>query len=188
MNFLETKLKETYETLNPEHIIHGHEWYDNAYKLIKIYSDDLRVKPEEFATVTSILSPFNPWERNIVDASKLIFAVKYEPEQLEKLTFTTFKNNVRKAIGYIKGEVMLEYSGANKTYSFAKNLLLNPDYVTIDSHLLKLVDMQETFGVKTLTERAYNEYSETVKKVSKGYFLHGYQFQASLWLHARENL
>lgn len=188
MKTIETRIQKAYESMNPDYIREGHEWYENAHRTIKNYSEDLRVDQQTFSAVVSILSPFNPWERNIDDASKLIFAVQYEPDTLDKLTFTTFKNNVNKAVKFIRNEVSLKPKGAMKTYSFAKNLLLNPNYVTIDSHMLKYVDLERDFGTKSLTDKTYSAYADVFKKVSKKYLIHGYQLQASLWLHARNEM
>jgi len=173
--------------LDHKTINEGIEWYPEANKKIRRIAHSLALPSSVVAETVSILSPFQVWESNIEEAHKLLFSLKYEPDQLEKLTFTTYRSNVEKAIRvYRKEEVMNQDKGGFKTFAFAHNLLLKDQYVTIDRHMLKLVDIEKFFGTKSLTKKTYFAYAEAIKKVAKKYNLKGYEVQASLWLKLRD--
>ena len=167
----------------------GLNWYQKAHRQIKECAMDIGVDVDLYAKIVAILSPYNRWENNISDAYKLIFCLKFERDQLEKLTFTTFKNNVEKAIDVYDGKVDFELTDTNmKTYSFYRNLMLDSNYVTIDRWMLKLLDFNKYFG-KTLTSKRYNEYSILFHEIANEFEIEPFEIQAIFWEYARnENI
>jgi len=167
----------------------GLNWYKKANRQIKESAIDLNVDIDLYAKIVAILSPYNRWENNISDAYKLLFCLKYERDQLQKLTFTTFKNNVEKAIDVYDGKVDFIMTDTNmKTYSFYRNLMLDSNYITIDRHMIKLLDFNKYFG-KTLTSKRYNEYSILFHEIANEFEIEPYEIQAIFWEYARnENI
>jgi len=167
----------------------GLNWYKKANRQIKESAIDLNVDIDLYAKIVAILSPYNRWENNISDAYKLIFCLKYERDQLQKLTFTTFKNNVEKAIDVYDGKIDFIMTDTNmKTYSFYRNLMLDSNYITIDRHMIKLLDFNKYFG-KTLTSKRYNEYSILFHEIANEFEIEPYEIQAIFWEYARnENI
>lgn len=163
----------------------GITWYEKAHKQIKESSHDLNVSIDMFAQIVAILSPYNRWENNISDAYKLLFCLKYERDQLDKLTFTTFKSNVDKAVKVFDGIQEFIMTDSNmKTYSFYKNLMLDSNYVTIDRHMLNLIDFEKYFG-KSLTSKRYNDYSIYFDMIASEHNLEPYEVQAIFWEYKR---
>jgi hypothetical protein len=167
----------------------GLKWYQKANRQIKESAMDIGVDVDLYSKIVAILSPYNRWENNISDAYKLLFCLKFERDQLEKLTFTTFRNNVEKAIDVYDGKVEFELTDTNmKTYSFYRNLMLDSNYVTIDRWMLKLLDFNKYFG-KTLTSKRYNEYSLLFHDIANEFEIEPYEIQAIFWEYARnENI
>ena len=167
----------------------GLNWYKKAHRQIKESAMDIGVDVDLYAKIVAILSPYNRWENNISDAYKLIFCLKYERDQLQKLTFTTFKNNVEKAIDVYDGKVDFIMTDTNmKTYSFYRNLMLDSNYITIDRHMMKLLDFNKYFG-KTLTSKRYNEYSILFHEIATEFEIEPFEIQAIFWEYARnENI
>lgn len=186
-NLLIKEIENIFLKLDPEVIQEGIKWYPDANKKIREVAHSLELPVKLVAEVVSILSPAQLWENNVAEAHKLLFSLKYEPEQIDKLTFTTYRSNVEKAIRvYNKEQVLTDEKSGFKTYSFAKNLLLDSSRVTIDRHMLKIADIEKLLNVKSLTKRAYSDFEEGILKVAKKYSLKGYELQAALWIHARE--
>lgn len=186
-NLLIKQVEDTFLSLDSDIIKEGIAWYPQANKKVREVAHSLNLPVKLVAEVVSILSPAQLWENNVAEAHKLLFSLKYEPEQIEKLTFTTYRSNVEKAIRvYNKEQVLNDEKSGFKTYSFAKNLLLDSSRVTIDRHMLKIADIEKLLNVKSLTKKAYGEFEEAIQKVAKKYSLKGYELQAMLWLKLRD--
>lgn len=178
-------LSDYVDRVEPENIESGVNWYRNAYKWCREIAYEIGVTPEIVCKVVAILSPFNVWENNKMDAYKLLFALKYERETVGLLTFTTFRNNVQKAIDVYDGKVDFVLTDTNmKTYSFYQNLLLNKNYVTIDRWMMRIIDFEKYFG-KTLTQKRYKEFASCIMYVAMQRGLKGYELQAILWEQIR---
>lgn len=178
-------LSDYVDRVEPENIESGVNWYRNAYKWCREIAYEIGVSTEMVAKVVAILSPFNVWENNKMDAYKLLFALKYERETVGLLTFTTFRNNVQKAIDVYDGKVDFVLTDTNmKTYSFYQNLILNKNYVTIDRWMMRIIDFEKYFG-KTLTQKRYKQFAESIMYVAMQKGLKGYELQAILWEQIR---
>lgn len=163
----------------------GMNWYKKANRQIKESAFDIGVDVDLYAKIVAILSPYNRWENNISDAYKLLFCLKYERDQLDKLTFTTFRNNVDKAVDVYDGKIDFVPTETNmKTYAFYRNLMLDSEYVTIDRHMINLIDFNKYFG-KTLTSKRYNDYSLYFDIIARANNIEPYELQAIFWEYVR---
>lgn len=173
------------DSVEPKNIQSGANWYAQANRFCKDVAHEIGVDVDLVAKVVAILSPFNLWENNKMDAYKLLFALKYERETVGLLTFTTFRNNVKKAIDLYDGKIDFELTDTNmKTYSFYKNLMLDSNYVTIDRWMLRILDFEKYFG-KTLTKKRYVQFAESFLYVAHKRNMHAYELQAILWEQIR---
>lgn len=178
-------IDELFQSTKVSYIDKGKAWYYNANLKIKDIARNLQVDAKMVAETVAILSPFNLWENNLSDANRLLFSLKYERDQLESLTFTTFKSNVQKVIDMYDNGTDFEPTKTNmKTYAFSKNLMLDDKYVTLDRHMLRLIDFESIFG-KTLTQKRYHEYGSSFFHVGAKYGLKAYELQAVLWERQR---
>ena len=174
-----------YDKVDPKNVNSGKDWYIQANIFCKNVAHELNIETDLVAKVVAILSPFNLWDNNKNDAYKLLFALKYERENVGLLTFTTFRNNVQKAIDVYDGKIDFELTDTNmKTYSFYQNIMLNDKYVTIDRWMMRLLDFEKYFG-KTLTKKRYVQFAESFMYVAWKNKLKGYELQAILWEQIR---
>ena len=181
------RINKALSEVSQEDITNGSGFYQRHHREIKAGASELDVDVDLYAKTVSILSPYNTWENNIADAHRLLFALKYEPEQLDRLTFTTFRANVDKAIAVFRGEKELTGGQtAMKTFGFYRNLMLDPEHVTIDRHMLKLVDLEKDYGIKSLTARAYHDIADHFRFVAKKHGIKPFELQAILWFHLRD--
>lgn len=178
-------LEKLYDNTLPKYKYSSKDWYKKANVFCKNVAHELNIETDLVAKVVAILSPFNLWDNNKNDAHKLLFALKYERETVGLLTFTTFRNNVQKAIDVYDGKIDFELTDTNmKTYSFYQNIMLNDKYVTIDRWMMRLLDFEKYFG-KTLTKKRYIEFAKSFMYVAWKNKLKGYELQAILWEQIR---
>jgi len=164
----------------------GERWYSEARLKAQHIAHSAGIDLATAADVVSILSPANEWNNNVSEALKLAFSYKKEPEQLELLTFVTYKNNVRKAIQRLKGHPVLKGAEktAPKTYRFAQNIKGDLDPVTIDRHMLRCFNFPEgenlNYGSYMYIEEAVQNYAHKRTEWTPA------QLQAILWTVQRE--
>lgn len=138
-----------YEQATKQETIDGLQWYararHEACKMVK--NTDIPVICA--AGVISVLSPFNPWERNLVDARNVIDAY-LNGENPDSVTVSTFKKNKEKAFQILQNnsaDIITKKS--RKTFSFVHNIAYEDSpYVTIDRHALKVYRRKKAVEAK----------------------------------------
>jgi hypothetical protein len=127
-------LKSWYYLASESERIAGKDWYASAYLQCRKLSESLGVTTEDVATVTALLSPNTPWDKNLLYAEQVILHSQGLP--LEKIG--VYPANIGKALRYLKGESLesIIKLRPSKVYSFAHNLQLHAEYVTIDGHAI----------------------------------------------------
>jgi hypothetical protein len=183
---IKTNITRTLNRATGTQIMHGERWYNEARLKAQHIAHSAGIDLATAADVISILSPANEWTNNVQEALKLAFSYKREPQQLELLTFVTYKNNVNKAIQRLKGHPVLKGASktAPKTYRFAKNIQGDEEPVTIDRHMLRAVNFPEGEGLNLGSylhmEEAFQDYAATRTDWTPA------QLQAIIWTVQRE--
>ena len=162
----------------------GSNWYKDAnnYAFEIMQATQHAFDVDVIASVISALSPRNKWERNKIDALNVINAHLNGIPQ-DKVKVCTFNSNKKLAFEILQGINKIKKT-AKKTFSFANNILLNNDTVTID-----LWHLRACFGttIKTgLTPKAYETIQRITLEEAQKVGLKGYQYQAIIWEAIRE--
>ena len=125
---------------NASDVVEGKGWYESAFAIAGALAVSYGVSFKKAAGVLAALSPRNKWERNVIDAEKIIAAyVAAGPEGAEEIKVCTFSSNKAKAIrilelgaGATAVEVANILSGPKLREFF--NCILGLDDVCIDGH------------------------------------------------------
>ena len=167
----------------PAMIEEGLNWYNDAHQWCVSVSKTYNVSKETVAGVLSSLSPRNKWERNKQDTIAVIEAVR-DGKSPEDIKVCTFNSNKYKAFGIAKGSLKI-YNKSRKTYAFVQNIsYLDPDYVTIDVWHQR-VCMDKFMESQPMTAPAYKQIQELTIKKAHELGLKGYEYQAILWVTAK---
>lgn len=175
--------------------INGGNWYKEANEyaehLNKLFNIDSKVK---ICGIISALSPACTWERNKIDAHNFLALSKFGNDNILTGNYSTYKNNVRKAIEIFNlenpnkdkiGKILKGKTGL-KTESFFYNIYdLDSENVTIDRHAIKVANNFYKGGGVSITEKQYRLCESAYKKVSKKYDLKPHQLQAIVWITYR---
>lgn len=170
-------LRDLFNQCDKTTIDSGMVWYKTANKIVRHISTTHNIDVNIVAEVMSALSPAVKWEQNIKDTFNVI---KYGNEA----KVVTYSSNKNKAIKIMNKETSLVFKGAPKTFSFAKNIMLNEDHVTIDRWILRAFDLE----VKQITPVQYIAMQNSFIKVAKELQIKPYQLQAIIWIHVRNNI
>lgn len=134
------------------------------------------------------------WTRNLVEVHHFLLMVKQGLiSDITENRIYQSKANYNKAMPLLEGkDVFLTRNKAKKTYSFYNNIMLNNNYVTIDTHHIKAMVFNTKEWKKILSNKGIYEDLEAITKevlykYSLKYGLNLYQFQASIWLLIKEN-
>ena len=158
----------------------GLMWYANAHQLWNHLAHTRKLSTDKVAQIASALSPSVQWEINKVDTNTLINAYQNNRE-LESFNVSTYDANKAKA-----WEIMGGYNSvkptALKTYAFYRNMMLDPDPVTIDRWMLRIFFQRP---IKSLTTARYRLCEDIIRDVASEFDLIPYQAQAIVWERAR---
>lgn len=183
------KIEEKFLQAEDHHIEAGLSWYDNASQFVTMTGLNYNVPADKVAKIVAVLSPGSKWDRNKRDTWLLLSWANLTEEQITNLPFGTYKANVRKAWRvYHDLEDLLPKS--QKTFAFYRNIMLDPDHVTIDRHaitaiggvkFLNKIASKTANGAYSLTEYRYKRAADAYKNMANKYNLTPYQLQAILW-------
>jgi hypothetical protein len=172
---MENNLHDAWEQITPQDLFNGVAWYPAAHDLaFTIGHGDVR----KGAGLLAALSPNKAWDTNkrlAVDAGNGIFG-----------------GHVGNAL--LKAQVI--YAGADpatvlpmgkKTGHFYKNIYtpLNPDWVTIDRHMIRALKSCWDDGEPRITLREYGDCVLATQKAAANVGLVPSVFQAAIWEWAR---
>lgn len=117
----------------------GRDWYPAAHRVAVKLADRYSVSLDQAIGVIAALSPRNRWERNVIDADRLISAYVFDgPEAAEAVKVCTFTSNKTKALRILAAESadfdrVLEILSGPKLREFASCIAGRAD-VCIDGH------------------------------------------------------
>lgn len=113
-----------YRSAGPDDYATGMAWYREA----NAYAASLDNDVERAAGVMAAISPMMPWPRN-----KILAAEIYNGRQGGCLP-----DNWVKARRILDGEAPLDVLSGDKVVAFFHNIMLSPEYVTIDRHAIDI--------------------------------------------------
>lgn len=188
------KIEEKFLLAEDHHIEAGLSWYDNANTWVTMTGLNYNVPADKVAKIVAVLSPGSRWDRNKRDAWLLLSWANLTEEQITNLPFGTYRANVRKAWRvYHDLEDLLPKS--QKTFAFYRNIMLDPDHVTVDRHaitaiggvkFLNKIASKTSSGAYSLTEYRYKKAADAYKNMANKYNLTPYQLQAIVWMTETE--
>ena len=167
----------------------GLEWYKDAQAFCNSLANEFNLPAYICASVVSMLSPNNKWERNKIDARAVIIAWKsgLGAESVKVCTYTPNKLKAFRALN--EGERIA--SSAPKTHAFAMNVgLLSPNHITIDKWHIRACLVKPSEGitetVETVTAKQYRRIEAITAQIAKESGLKGYELQAIVWVSIKE--
>ena len=158
----------------------GLMWYADAHQLWNHLAHSRKLSTDKVAQIASALSPSVQWEINKVDTHTLINAYQNNRE-LESFNVSTYDANKSKAWEIMGGYKSVKPT-ALKTYAFYRNMMLDPDPVTIDRWMLRIFFQRP---IKSLTTARYRVCEDIIRDVASEFNLIPYQAQAIVWEQAR---
>lgn len=180
INKVRENLNQLYKEANKSDIKSGKNWYLTAHQIcLKLQEDNKNIFTlEQIAGVIAALSPRNKWERNILDASNVLRAVRLNKSP-EAVKVCTFNKNKQKAFNIAKGLEQIKPS-SKKTFAFVNNIArLDANFVTID-----LWHLRACFGATIesgLTPKVYDQLQEITIEEAQKNNIDGFKFQAVIW-------
>lgn len=172
-----------YESASPELRNAGRTWYPDANRFAKCLSIAYRLPMQTTAAVISALSPQTRWNQNTAGADKLLLAVSkgLEPPSNASL----YLKNVEKATRIARRQLPPSdaFRGYTKTWAFHRNILLDPGAVTLDTWMLRALNLDRTKG---LTQKNYRYWSDVVMQAARDVGEVPYNFQAIVWLAIKD--
>ena len=173
------------EQATSQEVIEGMGWYEQAHEMARTLADQYRLSLDVVAGVIAALSPRSRWERNVVDAERMIaaYASGRDPHAVP---VGTFHRNKERAIEILESGTRHGVLSGLKVCDFADSVE-NPTNgaVTVDSHAYNAWLGERAIRNGTgprITPKRYRECAEAYKKVAKLYGIRPSQAQAIIWL------
>lgn len=151
----------------------GAEWYPQAAYFARMLALYARISEDRAAAVISALSPRVTWRANIRFAEA---AVKQEPKPTGCLG-RSWDNAQR----ILRGENPEDVLKGPKTFAFWRNIIGDPNRVTVDIWALRACGFQKD----KLTPREYAEIERAFVAVAREQRMPPREFQAALWVVMR---
>jgi len=173
------------EQATPQEVIAGMGWYEQAHEMARTLADQYRLSLDVVAGVIAALSPRSRWERNMVDAERLIAAYVVDEDPMA-VPVTTFNRNKECAIRILEAGTRHGVLSGPKVCAFADNIE-NPSSnpITVDSHSYNAWIGHRAISSGNgprVTPKRYRECAEAYKNVAKLYGIRPSQAQAIIWL------
>ena len=158
----------------------GLMWYADAHQLWNHLAHTRNLSTDKVAQIASALSPSVQWEINKVDTHTLINAYQNNRE-IDSFNVSTYDSNKAKAWEIMGGFNSVKPT-ALKTYAFYRNMMLDPEPVTIDRWMMRIFFERP---IKSLTTARYRLCEDIIRDVASEFNLMPYQAQAIVWEQAR---
>jgi len=184
---IKANLNSWFASSTDEQIEGGRHWYRAAQVFCKHIATKYGLEPYLVASVVSVLSPRNQWERNKFDAEACIKAWK-QGKDASSLKVCTFNANKLKAFRILTEGAEIAASSP-KTHAFAMNVgLLSNEHITIDSWHVRACLCNPTEGVvptvDSITAKQYRRIEALTSECAEG--LTGYRYQAIVWVTIKQ--
>ncbi len=172
---VKAKIVDRVDRLRPQEWLDGDRWYPNANVHCRQVGRTFGIDPVQVAYALAVLSPMNSWTQNKLDLESVITTGEAG----------TFDASVDKAIDILEnGNRGEDVAGGRKVRSFARNIAYpyNSDDVTLDTHMLALLDLDTKYIAR---KGIYDAVSEAFRQVAQVHGVRVNSLQASLWIQQR---
>jgi len=187
---IERNLLSWFNSASASEIKDGLDWYKRGSEFCNDLATRYDIDPYITASVTSALSPLNPWHRNKIDAENVVKAFK-SGKGPNDIKVSTFGANKVKAFASLVDGVTIN-KNARKTHNFLLNLSGSVEPVTVDrwhvrACLLKAGSRVEDVSV-AVNDHQYDRVELITKKLAKSEGVNPCEFQAIVWVVIRNRL
>lgn len=174
---------ELYEYATEDEIDAGLSWYQRANRFAAALATTYRVTLDTAAGVIAALSPGCSWEKNMIDATRLL-------ENGDRATVSTYGKMKRKALRilYNGDKSSSDYLGDAKIQCFYQNIVApdRPGRVTVDRHAVRAaVDYGMTYDEAIYycnTPAKYDVIESAYKMAADELGILPQELQAIVWL------
>lgn len=144
-------------------------WYESAFQDCKIMASEYGLSTECVIGIVAALSPSLSWNKNLLEAKRLIEYAVGITDYLESPI--AYPNNIAKALRIAGCESPLNVLGGKKVRSFYANISGDSSAVTIDRHAIAIaLKGIDAIGCKSgalvPTPKAYDELADAYRSVS----------------------
>ena len=182
---MKSNVLQVYQSCSLAEIEMNKDWYARARLWCEHRARMYGLEVRTVAGVISALSPRNKWERNLVDADQLLYAV-FNGYSASWVVSSTFMKNVLKAYDIALYQMPELVGNGLKTQAFI-DCIADPscDAVVVDvwSHRVVIGDLNAK--ARGLSTHEYEECSQAYRLAGKEDNLRPMQVQAVTWCAAR---
>lgn len=206
---LTRNINAVYERATPQEIHEGRLWYPKVHEAVAKGIRGTSLSPIHGAGLVAAVSPNMDWDKRNIDAFGELNSLKERDwhEILNKGNRSRIQGmginsasdaNLAKAHRIMQGEHpddVLPRASAPKTNSFAHNINLEPEHVTIDgrAHDVAANRMQgweqargiQSAGLKTGKPTRYEHFEQAYHSAAAAHDLTGFEMQAVTWTRAK---
>lgn len=187
-------IRRVYDLAEPVECRYGIEWYAAAHDRALKLSERYALPVELVAHVIAALSPNNTWERNLLDADRLINELLDLPIPIQSLRGTgycTYGKNVDKArrivLAYSEGRQWDNILKGRKVTAFAFNIAYPysaDGRVTVDVHAYSIAAGRRytVSSVPKFGKRKYEAIAKAYRAVAHEVGLLPHELQATVWV------
>ena len=167
------------QTLTVGDRVEGIKWWDRAYDVMEGIIDSSRlVNPyptlEKVAAATAILSPLQPWDRNVRMVEELA-----KDKWLDPLTFYKWWNKAQLAL-WTDDPPLNELATGIKVNPFWRALCGERDAVVVDRWILRIAYPDDR-GYPARVRRITN----SIRRLASGFGLSPRDLQSAMWVKVR---
>ena len=160
-------------------------WYKAAQDHCRVQAKRYGISTYNYATIVSMLSPNNKWERNLIDADQLVSSY-LAGESIDDFKVCTYGANKLKAWNAMSKGSEIDGTNSPKTHSFAMNMIGSIDSITIDKWMIRAALCGPDDGVidtvESVTPKQYRRLEALCATVAQGFGMAGHSIQAIIWL------
>jgi hypothetical protein len=174
-----------YQSCSPAEVLENKGWYMRAHKWCEQRAQMYNLDVRTVAAVISALSPRNKWERNLVDADQVLYAV-FNGYSVAWVKSGTFMQNRLKAYDIAAYNDPSLVGNGMKTKAFI-NCIADPkcDDVVVDVWAMRVLTGDLEWKARGLSESEYDECAQAYRDAGKEVQLIPSEIQAVTWCAVR---
>lgn len=156
----------------------GLQWYGVHREWTRELADRTNTPVATVACIVAVLSPQCPWQKNIVCATELLSLGMVK-------TAGPYGSNILKAHKVLEEKITdtrAVMPHGPKVWNFSRNLMGDTEAVTIDTHMVQLLDHEFVPHGKKVGWRQYGNYLSPLRELAADLHLRPCDLQAILWL------
>lgn len=182
---MKNNVLQVYQSCSLAEMLESKDWYARARLWCEHRARMYGLEVRTVAGVISALSPRNKWERNLVDADQLLYAV-FNGYSASWVVSSTYMKNVLKAYDialYQRPELV---GNGLKTQAFI-DCIADPscDAVVVDVWAMRVLTADLNWKARGLSDNEYHECAQAYRDAGKEVKLTPMEMQAVTWCAVR---